>query len=312
MEKGRVRRKVNIFFVFLICSSLAWLVSRLSEDYTQGTSFDLLYINVPDSLRLSKASKDALDVRLRANGFQFLGFNFKSKQIAIDLSKVQLKNRRYYIAQKDYRKQIQNQLTTAMTLLEADRDTLFFEFYKVFTKEVPLQADIAINLGQNYLLENEVELSPKTVVLSGPKEEINAVNFIRTSKLELTDVSADFENVIGLDRPDGLTNTTLSINSVLVKGKVFRFSERILDIPIKVVNLPEGTEIRTFPEKVAVLCKGRIDNLKALEIDEFELVGDYANVNNRKTLTLKLTGVPELLHSAQLLENEVEFILKRE
>ena len=111
MKKGRVRRKVNIFLVFLVCSCLAWLVSQLSEDYTQSTSFDLVYINVPDSLRLTKASKNSLDVRLRASGFQFLGFNFKNKQIAIDLSKLDHKGLRYYIPQQNYRKQIQNQLT---------------------------------------------------------------------------------------------------------------------------------------------------------------------------------------------------------
>jgi len=313
MTKGRVRRKANIFLVFLLCSSLAWLVSQLSENYTQGTSFNLVYINVPDSLRLTKASKNTLDVRLRASGFQFLGFNFKSKQIAIDLSEIDRRGMHYYIPQQNYRKQIQNQLTGSMTLLEADRDTLFFEFYRVYKKEVPVQSNVTVNLGQNYLLEDDITLSPKSIILMGPKEEIAAVNFVNTLKMELSDLTSDFESPVALSRPEGLENTIYSINSVVVSGKVFRFSERIIDVPIGVINLPEGTEIRTFPEAVSVLCKARIDKLKDLKTTDFEVIGDYENVSkSRQMLELKLTTIPAILHSAQLLENEVEFILKRE
>ena len=130
MKSGLVRRKINIFLVFLVCSFLAWLVSRLSEVYTQGTSFDLVYTNVPDSLKLTNISKDRVDVRLRARGFQFLGFNFKTKEIAIDLSEVAKNEMDYYIPQKIYRRQIQNQLSGSMTLLEVDRDTIFFDFFQ--------------------------------------------------------------------------------------------------------------------------------------------------------------------------------------
>ena len=313
MKKGRIRRKVNIFFIFLVSASLAWLVSQLSEDYTQGTSFDLVYINIPDTLRLNKASKDNIDVRLRASGFQFLGFNFRRKQIAIDLSKLNRRGTRYYIPQSDYRRQIQNQLTASMTLLEADRDTLFFEFYKVFKREVPVQSAVTINLGQNFLLEEEVSLIPNSVVLMGPREEIEAVNFITTANLELSDITSDFVSQVALSRPEGLQNTTYSIDSVEVSGRVFRFSEKIIDIPIRVINLPEGTAIRTFPDAVSVLCKGKIDKLKDLNTADFEVIGDYDKVSkSRQMLELKLTTIPDIIHSAKLLESEVEFILKRE
>ena len=313
MEKGRFRRKVNIFLVFLVCSCLAWLVSRLSENYTQGTSFDLVYVNVPDSLRLSGASKNSVDVRLRASGFQFLGFNFKSKQIAIDLENLDQKGIQYYIPQKIYRKQIQDQLTASMTLLEADSDTIFFKFQRLHQKEVPVRAEVTVGLGQNYLLEDDLEIHPETIMLNGPIDEVSKVDFISTSQLELADLTSDFERRVALSRAEGLQNTTYSMDSVIVSGKVFRFSEKIVDIPIRVINLPEGTEIRTFPETVSVLCKGKLDRLKVLEASDFDIVGDYNDVSqSRQILQLDLLVFPEVLHSAQLLETEVEFILKRE
>jgi hypothetical protein len=310
---GLRKRKANIFLVFLVCSFLIWLVSRLSETYTQSTSFELVYTNLPDSLKLTYISKDHVDVRLRASGFQFLGFNFRTKKIYIDLSTVQQSESRYFIPQNIYRKQIQDQLAGSMTLLEADRDTLFFDFYTLYEKEVPVRPNIKIDLGQNYLMDGEIEISPKNIIIKGPKKEIAEVDSVSTLKMELSDLNSDFETTAALNKPAGLVNTTYSTNSVRVSGKVFRFSEKIIDVPVEVINLPEGTAIRTFPNAVSVLCKARMDILKNLGVADFKVVGDF-NTAKRKNqnITVELKERPENLQSAQLLENEVEYILKRE
>lgn len=307
------KRKVNIFLVFLVCSFLAWLVSRLSETYTQSTTFELVFTNVPDSLLLTNASKDRVDVRLRASGFQFLGFNFKPKVISIDLNSVDQNESRYYISQDVYRRQIEQQLSGSMTLLEADGDTLFFDFYEVFSKEVPVRPNVEINLGQNYLMEGPLVVSPEVITIRGPKQEIAAIEHVSTLQMVLSDLSSDFENRAALYKPEGLENTTYSRNSVKISGKIFRFSEKIVEVPVKVINLPEGTDIRTFPDVLAVLCKARIDLLKNIGVSDFEIIADFnAAKRNDQNLNVKLTKQPATVHSAQLLENKVEYILKRE
>jgi YbbR domain-containing protein len=200
-----------------------------------------------------------------------------------------------------------------MTLLEADRDTLFFDFYTLYEKEVPVRPNIKIDLGQNYLMDGEIEISPKNIIIKGPKKEIAEVDSVSTLKMELSDLNSDFETTAALNKPAGLVNTTYSTNSVRVSGKVFRFSEKIIDVPVEVINLPEGTAIRTFPNAVSVLCKARMDILKNLGVADFKVVGDF-NTAKRKNqnITVELKERPENLQSAQLLENEVEYILKRE
>ncbi len=72
LKRSNKQRKINIFLVFLLCSFLAWLVSKLSETYTTTVSFSLNYINTPDSLVFSEASFDQIDSRLQSTGFQLL------------------------------------------------------------------------------------------------------------------------------------------------------------------------------------------------------------------------------------------------
>jgi len=313
IKNGLHKRKVKIFLVFLASSFLAWFVSRLSETYTDNTSFDLVYTNVPDSLILTNTSKDKVDVRLRASGFQFLGFNFSNKEIKIDLSSVDQNPSNYFVPHEVYRKQIEKQLSGSMTLLEVDKDTLFFNFFKVYAKEIPIQPNIIVNLAQNYLLAGELKVEPGTVTIKGPKTEIANIDYVGTLKMVLTDVTDNFENRAVLHKPEELKNTTFSTNSVKISGEVFRFSEKIIDVPVEVINLPEGTTIKTFPNTIAILCKARIDRLKNLNSSDFKIVADYNLAkSNARNLKIRLVKKPVDVSSAQVLETQVEFILKRE
>ncbi|WP_299536428.1 YbbR-like domain-containing protein [Ulvibacterium sp.] len=305
---------MKIFLLFLLCSGLAWFVSNLSEDYVHNAVFNLEYVNVPDSVLLDKASRNTVNVKLRAVGFQFLGFNFKNKSVKIDLSRVATTASKSYIPQEVYRGQIERQLSGSMTLLEMDRDTLFFDFLKLESKEVPVRPQITLNLEQNYLLDGNLEVRPEKITVKGPKEEIDTIQSVRSARLDLQDLTADFTRKAMIIRPQQLKNTTFSSESVSIKGKVARFSEKMIQVPIEVINLPEGTQIRTFPDSVSILCKAKIKELRDLENPDFRVIADYgtANEDNANTLVLKITRKPESIYSADLLETEVEFILKRE
>ncbi len=312
IDNGLHKRKVKVFLVFLTCSFLAWLISRLSETYTQNSSFDLVYTNTPDSLKLIEASKDHVDIVLRARGFQFLRFNFAPKKINIDLSTVNYGHSRFFIPELVYRKQIEQQLYGSMTLLEIDNDTLFFDFFTIATREVPVQPAVEINLGQNFLLDGGLTVNPPTIVIKGPSEEIDTVDHLTTQNTELDNVTKDFSKLIPLHKPEGLANTTFSDRSVTVSGKVFRFSEKIIKVPVEVENRPAGTEVKTFPNAISILCKGRIENLKNLGASDFRIIADFSTAKeNSPYLEVKLSKIPKRIHSTQLMENQVEYIIKR-
>lgn len=313
VKRSNDKRKINIFLIFLLCSFLAWLVSRLSETYVDRTTFDLEYINVPDSLLLADNSFKNADVRLRASGFQFLGFNYNSKKIEVDLSNMVNNQSKFYVTQLDFKKQIESQLSGSITLLEVDRDTLFLDFYKVELKEVPISPNISLNPAQNYLVDGKLKLEPSLISISGPKKELDLVNSVSTSEVELNEITEDFSIIVDLVLPEELKNLVLSEKKVRISGNVFRFSEKLIEIPVEVINLPEGTQIKTFPSTIAVLCKARIDRLKDISPAEFKVVANFKDQRGEnQNLQVSLIEKPNEVYSVQLMKNEVEFILKRQ
>ncbi|WP_339710058.1 YbbR-like domain-containing protein [uncultured Kriegella sp.] len=290
---------------------MIWFINNLSESYVNYATFDLEYINAPDSLRLADISKENVNVKLEAVGFQFLGFNLKNKTVVIDLSDVENEDSKFFIPHAVFRKQIESQLPSSMSLLEMDKDTLSFDFYRTENKKVKVKPRLRINLAQNYLLDGELLIEPDSIIITGPKDEIDSITEVRTIKQNLSDLTADFSKTLEVYRSPELKKTVFSTKTVQVSGAVARFSEKILEVPIKVVNEPKGMKVKIFPDKVSVVCKAKIDELKQLESSDFQVTADYGAVNKSdlNMLDLILAKKPKSIHSARLNENKVEFIL---
>ncbi|MEH6682074.1 MAG: YbbR-like domain-containing protein [Sediminicola sp.] len=318
MEKIRnilQRRKVKVFSLFLLCAAMAWFISNLSEQYSSTAKFKLLYVNVPDSLLFRESSKDRLEVKLRTSGFQFLRFNFMGKEIVLDLSKVQKKGNTYFLPQEECRSQIERQLTDYITLLEIDeREPLSFDLYQKHFKKVPIISQVEMEFIQNHILDGEVGLEPSEVTISGPKNEIDSIGSVRTIERTFTNITSNFSAKVNLVKSDKLKNTQYSTNNVRLTAKVAKFSEKMMEVPVEVINLPKQWDIKTFPNKVSLLCKAKINILKGLDGSDFRVVADFSKVGDSSgsIMALELKKRPAELYDVKLIEQEVEFILKKE
>lgn len=306
-------RKVKVFLMFLLFSGLAWFINNLSGTYTSNVIFDLKYDNIPENVLLINASKQKVDVKLEAMGFQFLAFNFVTKSVKIDVSSFKENANKFFIPQDTYKRQIEKQLSNSMKLLDIDTDTIFFDFQEIVSKEIPIEARIKVNLAQNYLLDGDINIKPKVIEVKGPKNEIDSIRIVKTVPLDLDGISSDFSQKIALYKSEALLNTTFSLPNVVVSGKVSKFSEKIIKVPVRVMNLPDGMNMKTFPDQVSILCKAKVDLLKTLESSNFQITVDYNSIHNdTKKLALKLSKKPKNLHSITMEEKEVTYILKRE
>lgn len=310
---GLNKRKVKVFFLFLICSFLAWFLSNLSEPYESRANFNLNYKNLPDTLLLGNNAVNSIEAKLRTSGFKFLYYNFVNKRVEVDLSQVVNNNGNYILTEDALKKQMERQLSQSISLIDLDRDELIVDLYQVAAKEVAIKANLDVQFQQNYILEGEPIITPNAVLVKGPKSEIDTLNTIYTSKIELADVSSDFSKDVLLVFPKNLSNSIFSINRTNVSGKVVKFSERVFDVEIQVLNFPKGYQVNTFPNSVSVLCKATIEQLKSITAEDFRVIADYKQLNgsNNNMLFLEITQKPDKVHGVRLLENKVNFVLEQ-
>ena len=307
------QRKVRVFIIFLICSLGAWLISRLSQTYSHTIAFNLVYSEAPEGLIMMEAPPEQIGVRIRANGFQLLGYQLNPKHVEINLADAQLSNKGYYISPQAYRDQIERQLGQGVGLLQIPADTIFMDFQQLQSKTVPVQVVSSLDFAQNYMLDGPLVIEPRQVHLLGPPSEIDTIEQVHTEQLALSELKDNFQLELGLREAASLPHTQFSEDRIRVSGWVFRFSETVIQVSVEVINVPEGIEIQTFPDVVGILCKGRVAGLKNLTPRDFQLVADYGALENGTgRLVLSLVENPTGVYETQLLETSVEFIIKRE
>ena len=314
IRTGLKKRKVKVFLIFLLCASLAWLINKLSQTYTSNTTFNVTYVNIPSEFLLANTPKNELQVRLKAVGFQFLGYHLKPKEIQLDVSKVMHKDDSYYLTSDQIRIQLEAQLNNYSMLTDFDSDIIYFDFTSLETKKVPVKAMLELTYAANHILEGKIVVQPDSIQISGPKSQIDTISVIETDLLKIDDLDNLFSNDVALKLPKQLNGTTYSNDFVRITGNVVKFSELVIQVPVTVINLPPDVKVRTFPEIVEVRCQGTLEHLKELEVIDFEVVADYTNVSSEtgNRLSVRLIKYPKTLNNAMIDTNEIEFILRRE
>jgi hypothetical protein len=313
LKSGIRHRKVRVFLIFLACSFGAWFISRLSETYSHTVNFNISYTHMPENRVLMDPPPSEIGVRIRANGFQLLGYQLSPRTLEIDLRNARESRKGSYISPQSYREQMERQLGQGIGMLQSPTDTIFMNFQVLRAKTVPVRVQTNLEFAQNYMLDGEISVEPEQVHLTGPPEEIDRISEVHTELLSLTDLKADFQFQLGLEEVQRYPYTEFSEAQIQISGRVFRFSETVVEVPVEVIGIPEGIEIQTFPEVIGVLCRGKVAGLKELRPEDFHLVADYTAPEaetGRLMLTLKVS--PEGVYQTQLLEPSVEFIIKRE
>lgn len=314
VQHGLNQRKVKVFSLFLLCSFLAWLISNLSDQYESNIKVSLGYGQLPDSLLLGREAEGQMEAKIRASGFQFLYYNFFRKHLEVDLSQVQHDTGGYYVDGRVLERQLDQQLAQRVTLISLDRDRLSVDLYQVASKEIPVEPNLSLGLQPNHMLEGEVLVEPAKIMVKGPARELDGLEVLETSFLELTNVAANFSRELPLLIPKGMENSSFSTTKVRVKGRVSKFSEKVYEVPVKVLNIPDGYQVETFPKTVKLVCKATVERLKEITTADFVVVADYAQLKTpgNSTLVLEIAQRPEDIYDVGLPEGRtINFVLKQ-
>jgi len=304
-------RKMKVFLLFLLCSFLAWTVSKLSEEYESRANFEIVYRNIPDSLLSEGNIEKSISAKIRTSGFQFLSYAISSGSVQLDVQNVLEQDGDYFLTASTVKNQMENQLPNRISLIELDAPIYWTDLYLVDSRTIPVQPKITLQLAQNYLLEHRLTVSPDSVIIKGPKKEIEKVQSVFTLPVTLSDVSEDFARKLDLKPLDSMGNVVMNVKEVTISGKVVRFSEKEFDVNINVRNVPEGYRLRMFPDHVPLVCKAGITRLKELTPSDFDVFVDYKAIAEDKYLFAELEERPEGTFSVRLLENQIEFVLEK-
>ncbi len=302
-------KKINVFFLFLILAFIILIFTKLSKEYTNTIVFSIEKVNVPQEDVILNDSV-ALNITIKTHGYKWLKYYFSKPKITIDFKKDVIKKDSVFVWKKSKTYLENTQFGKQVTLLNIFPEVLTLRYGINMVKKVPviLHSDISFNPG--FDISKHYILKPDSVVVIGPKAVVSNISAIQTKHLVMKDVRKNILETVKLKLPKKNNNLTFSNNEIQVKASVEKFTEGTLNVPVKIINVPEGISLKYFPKEVNVAYYVSLSNYNTISVKDFVVVCDYNKaINNQSLLVPELEIFPKVVKNVKINQQRIEFII---
>lgn len=312
LSKSLKSGKLKVFSLFFLLSFCFLALTKLSKNYTETISFEIVGKNVPEQHHVEIDSTKKINVVVNAYGFNLLRYYFYKPKLEVDFhTDVVLKNKTYLWNAQQNAPKLNSIFKNSVDIISIQPDTLHFPYQSLTVKKVPVKTDIAIEFSPGYDMSSKLEVIPDSIRLIGSEKWISEIEYVTTKKTELKNVNSHIERTVDIEMEEGLKHLKMSKKSVAIKGHVEKFTEGTFNVAVTIINLPADTNINYFPKTIPVAYNVSLNNYKQVRASDFRVECNYKDIDNteKSFLIPKLVKVPDIVKSARLKQHKVEFIL---
>jgi YbbR domain-containing protein len=302
------------FLALLSCLLLAisgWLVMALNNKYVYTAKTVLVYKNFPQNKAFHPLQSDTVDLQVEGTGWQLLFARLRVNPPSISIGLDKLSNKDYILFSEQL-SSVNDQLETSQKIISVRPDTLYFDFSKRTVKRVPVKLLSAFQFTAGYGIYDDMEIMPNYVTVSGPEPDIKQIEEWKTDTLKLDQLQSTTVARITM-RQNKLKNVSIFPNVVEVKIPVDEFTEKTVELPIKILNNPEYHSVKLYPKKVKVTFLVALSNYQQMNEEFMEASVD---LNEWKTLhhqqlRIKLSRFPEYCKPVRVSPDKIDFIIEQ-
>jgi hypothetical protein len=314
-RKLQFRKKILMFSVFLIISASIWMLNALSKNYTSIIEYPLIYTDFPEDRVFVGEMPGHLDLEINAHGYALLRYKMFRKPVPISfkISAFNM-NRRSdsssaYILTRYLRDQISLQLPAEIHLLEIEPDTLHFQFTERISRRVKVRSDLNFTVDNQFVIMDEVRLTPDSVDLTGPDLILDTLSYVPTERMDLGLLTRNFSDKVRLKKIPELEYSESRVDCSI---ELERFTELQVPVRINVVNLPDSILLQTFPSRVILTCRVGLSKYDRVEDHPFRAVVNYEEIDERtKILSVSVQNLPIYLLGYEYSPKSVEYLKSR-
>jgi len=305
------RRRLSAFFTCLLLAVLAWVFTTLSDTYNFTVKQVLVYKNTPQKRAFHSLQSDTVTATLQGSGWEILfqKMDYANKPIDVDLRTLESKD---YVVLSSQLKQINDKKDFDQPIVSLSPDTLYFDFSGRVVKQVPVKLVTGIKYQRQFGQSNNVTLDPSYVTISGPENVIGKIRSWNTDSLILDSVNETVRANLSLQHVrEG--NLGVYPKSVRVRIPVDEFTEKTVQMPVKLINNHNFYNVKIFPQKVKVTFTTSLRKYPEMDEDFFEAAVDLDLWRDRgySTLPVKLTRFPAYCKIVKIEPQNIDFIIHK-
>ncbi|MDX1828312.1 MAG: YbbR-like domain-containing protein [Lutibacter sp.] len=308
------KRKIKEFVIFLVLTSIIWLLMELSKTYTSTAVFRVEYKNLPANKLIQNKPAEALEVALKAPGFSLLRYKIWDNKVNLSLANLRKTKSKYVLLPNLQIAYLNSQLPSETEVIRVLTDTISLDLGINKTKKVSVVSSVDLNFKLGYGLTKALKISPDSVSITGPEKFIDSINQIEMVPIKLNDVNKNISVTAKLKLPSKSEHVLISAKNVKITGEVDKFTEGSFTIPVNIINKPKNLSVNTLPNEVEVVFQSGLANYSKINSKSVLIVYDF-NQYKKDTLIQFLTPIikqkSDLITSLKINPSRVQFFIQK-
>lgn len=314
----RWSRKAGVFLFFVLLASIFWLLKSLDKNYNILIQYPINYQDSPTGKVLVGNISNSVYINVSARGYMLLKLRLlaSSNPINISLKKSNLQQKQgadslhYYLITKQVTDNYISKLDLDIQVHDILPDTIFLNFAKKIIKKVAIKPNIQIKNIKQFVLKRAPYSIPDSVLISGPDFIIENIRSISTIIYESNKNETLDKKTLQLELPSNISVSSSEVDVYIEREK---YTEKSLQVPIRVLNLPDSIDLKTFPSTIELTCHVGLSQYQKVKASDILVAVDYNDIykNTNKKLSIKIINTPSNIQSIDYKPKTVEYILEK-
>jgi hypothetical protein len=267
--------------------------------------------DLPENRAFHPLQSDTIRLQVEGSGWQLLFSKLRIKPQSVDIELKELQ-RQTFIELSDQIQKINKQVGSTQKVVYIHPDTLYFDFSSSTFKKIPVILKQDIQFKEQFGISDSIKISPAFVTITGPVKELANIKYWETEQLSLKKVSENVTIKINLKRPSK-ANITIYPGLVDLSLSIDEFTEKVIEVPVKIQNNKEFRNVKLLPEKVKVTFLTALSNYPETDKSDFELIVDLNNWKEKEytQLPIRIIRIPEFSRILKIEPQTLDFIIQK-
>ncbi|WP_432712447.1 CdaR family protein [Pedobacter sp.] len=305
------RKRILTLIVCVLLAISGWLFLALNNKYIYTAKTVLIYKNFPQKKAFHPLQSDTVDLQVEGTGWQLLFARLRIKPQSISISLEKLNNRNFIVFSEQLYN-VNNQLLTAQKVISVKPDTLYFDFSTRTVKRVPVELVSELEFNKQYGISSDILITPNYVTVSGPQKELDLIDSWKTDTLRVKGIQNSVKTRVAMDHGD-FKNISIFPANVEVSIPVDEFTEKTMEVPLKIINNKEYYNVSLYPKKVTITFMVSLSSYHIVNENFIDAVVDMEEwkLYKHPQLQVKLTRFPDYCRLIKLSPSKVDFIIEK-
>lgn len=309
--KSYFNRNFWIKILFIAISALLWFLTKLSQDdYTDQLQYTIEFQNQQTGKVIASVSAKAFNIEVEGNGYDLLSVNTafnRTLKVSLDEAEKVDENTFSWDARKNL-DIISAQLPSKFRIKKVNPKVLVIKTDNLVKRTVSVVPEIDSKLSSPQRVYNKIKVNPAKVELWVPSSIGDSAVTVFTEKFTIANDVGTFEKEVALkDFPSPYATNPEVVN---VKYEVRSYTQKVVEVPIRIQNLPMEGQVRLFPDKVKVTMNISQDDYDLISAKDFTCVADFKQLDaEQNRVSLSLEKIPNHIELIDWGQKSAEFII---